>query len=123
MSAVPKFMGKVNKKVFNPREIRKGKRPVLVHRGRTSGREYLTPLDAHRIDDDFMFIVMYGSDCDWVQNVLASGSASLRIDGTEIALAEPRLVDIDEARSAFESLGVEASKVRTKAEYLRMSIA
>lgn len=113
-------MGKVNKKVFNPREIRKGKRPVLVHRGRTSGREYFTPLDAHRVDDGFIFIVMYGSDCDWVQNIVFAGSATLRIDGSEVKLTDPRLIDIAEAGEAFATLEPDSPKLRSKAEYLRM---
>ncbi len=120
MSAVPKFMGRVNRRIFNPREIRKGKRPVLIHRGRTSGNEYLTPLDAHRVDEGFMFIVMYGSDCDWVQNVLASGSATLRVDGHEVPLEKPRLVSVEEATKVLSSIGLNTSKLSSRAEYLRM---
>lgn len=120
MSAVPKFIGKVNKKIFNPREIRKGTRPVLMHRGRTSGNEYATPLDAHRVDDGFIFIVMYGSDCDWVRNIVAAGKATLRIDGSEIELTHPRLIDITEAGEQFAKLEPDEPKLRTKAEYLRM---
>jgi hypothetical protein len=121
MSAVPKFIGKVTKNVFNPREIRKGKRPVLIHHGRTSGREYLTPLDAHRVDGGFIFIVMYGSDCDWVQNILAEENSVLRVDGSELPLTNPRLIDIDEAGDAFLSLDP-VPKLRAKAEYLRMDL-
>ena len=68
---VPKWIAKVNKRVFNPREIRKGKRPVLIHTGRASGKTFYTPLDAHRVDDGYVFIVMYGADkSDWVKNIL-----------------------------------------------------
>lgn len=122
MSAVPKFVGRINRRVFNPREIRKGKRPVLIHRGRKSGKEYLTPLDAHRVDDGFMFIVMYGSDCDWVQNVLASGSATLRADGQEVPVGNPRLVTVEEATRVLASAGLNTAKLSSRAEYLRMGV-
>ena len=70
---MPLWWGKVNKRVFNPIELRRGKRPTLTHIGRKSGKEYVTPLDAHEIDDGFLFVLVYGSQCDWVQNILASG--------------------------------------------------
>lgn len=47
---VPKWVAKVNKRVFNPREIRRGNRPVLTHIGRSSGKIFQTPLDAHAVD-------------------------------------------------------------------------
>ncbi|MGI9642566.1 MAG: nitroreductase/quinone reductase family protein, partial [Acidimicrobiia bacterium] len=79
--AIPKWVAKVNKRVFNPREINKGVRPVLTHVGRKSGNTYQTPLDAHAVDGGHIFIANYGPDSDWVQNILASGTASLRVDG------------------------------------------
>ena len=39
-----------------------------------------------------MFIPNYGSDSDWVQNVLAAGTASLKIDGNDVELMSPKLV-------------------------------
>lgn len=123
MAAVPKWMGKVNKKVFNPREIRKGKRPVLIHTGRSSGATYFTPLDAHEVDDGFVFIVMYGSDCDWVQNVLHAGTATLRVKGSEFELGSPRLISIEDAAQALQTATDDPPKLRTKAEYLRMDRA
>lgn len=47
---VPEVAGQVNKRVFNPLELRLGVRPVLTHVGRTSGTTYRTPLDAHPVD-------------------------------------------------------------------------
>lgn len=120
MSAVPKFMGKVNKRVFNPREIRNEKRPVLIHAGRSSGTEYWTPLDAHRVDGGYVFVVMYGSDCDWVQNVLASGEGNLRIDGGFVSLTNPRLIDRPEAIAAISADTPDQVKAAKRAEFLRM---
>ena len=47
----PRWLAKVNKRVFNPREIRKGERPAVSHVGRSSGSVYQTPLDAHPTKD------------------------------------------------------------------------
>ena len=40
---------------------------------------------------------MYGSDSDWVQNVLAAGSATLEVDGNAVELVSPRLVAEEDA--------------------------
>ena len=58
---------------------------------------YHTPLDAHRVDGGFVFILMYGVESDWVQNVLAAGSARLEVDGQVVELTDPELIDADEA--------------------------
>lgn len=89
---MPRWLARINKRVFNPLEIRRGVRPVLIHTGRSSGATYQTPLDAHPIDGGYLFIPMYGSRTDWVKNVMAAGEARLRIAGREIALQSPRLV-------------------------------
>jgi len=89
---VPKFMAQVNKRVFNRLELRKGVRPVVTHVGRSSGKTYRTPLDAHPIDGGYIFILMYGSDSDWTQNILAAGTARLTLGGDEIDLVRPRVV-------------------------------
>ena len=65
--------------------------------GRSSGKTYGTPLDAHPVDGGYIFIVMYGSDSDWVQNVVAAGAAKLEIDGDEVELASPRLISKEDA--------------------------
>lgn len=94
---MPLWWGKINKRVFNPRELRRGKRPTLTHVGRKSGREYVTPLDAHQVEGGYIFILVYGSKSDWVQNIIAAGSATLRKDGATFDLSNPRVVSRDVA--------------------------
>ena len=120
---MPRWWGQINKRVFNPREIRGGERAVLSHVGRTSGTSYRTPLDAHPVDGGFMFILVYGSQSDWVQNVLAAGSASLRIDGEDIALTNPRIADEDEAWAALGPDVERPPKWLRITEFLRMDRA
>lgn len=94
---MPLWFGHVNKLVFNRYELSKGQRPVLRHVGRSSGAAYRTPLDAHPVEGGYMFILVYGSQSDWVQNVLAAGKATIEIDDEEHELVSPRLVDEDDA--------------------------
>lgn len=89
---LPRWLAGINKRVFNPIEIRRGVRPVLIHLGRSSGKTYRTPLDAHPLPDGYVLIPMYGPRTDWVKNVLAAGSARLRLRDQEIELESPRLV-------------------------------
>lgn len=89
---LPRWLARFNRKVINPREVRRGRRPVLIHVGRTSGTVYRTPLDAHPSPDGYVFIPMYGPRTDWVKNVLAAGQARLAIGGQEIELESPRMV-------------------------------
>ncbi len=60
--------------------------------GRSSGKTYRTPLDAHPLADGYLFIPMYGPRSDWVRNVLAAGAARLLLGGKEIELESPRIV-------------------------------
>jgi len=96
---MPLWWGHVNKRIFNPRELRKGQRPVIEHVGRSSGKPYRTPLDAHEVEGGFIFILVYGSGSDWVQNTLAAGNAQLTKDGKQFELTNPRIVDTDAAWS------------------------
>ena len=99
---LPRWIGKINKRVFNPREIRKNRYPVLSHVGRSSGRLYETPIDALETDTGFVCVVRYGTNSDWVQNTLANGDARIRVDGEEFALTSPRLLSEDEALTRFD---------------------
>ena len=90
--ALPRWLAHINKRVFNPVEVRRGRRPVLTHVGRISGKTYRAPLDAHRLPDGYVFIPMYGPRTDWVKNVLHATTASLTIGDELIRLESPRLV-------------------------------
>ncbi len=80
---MPLWFGQINKRVFNKMELKRGVRPVLTHVGRSSGKVYRTPLDAHPVDGGYLFILVYGSGSDWVQNALAAGTGccGLHADG------------------------------------------
>jgi deazaflavin-dependent oxidoreductase (nitroreductase family) len=120
---MPRWWGQINKRVFNPRELRRGVRPVLTHVGRVSGTTYRTPLDAHPVDGGYLFVLVYGSGSDWVRNVLAAGRARLTVDGEDVELVAPRLVDEAEAWHALPATVPRPPRVLRITEYLRMDRA
>ncbi len=117
---MPRWWGQINKRLFNPIELRRGARPVLLHRGRSSGTPYRTPLDAHPVEGGYIFILVYGSRSDWVRNVLAAGIATLEIEGAEVELASPRLLTADEAWSQLPATTKRPAKALRIDEFLRM---
>ncbi|RDI54466.1 nitroreductase family deazaflavin-dependent oxidoreductase [Nocardia mexicana] len=117
---MPRWWGHVNKRVFNPRAVASGKWPVLIHVGRRSGATYRTPMDAHPVDGGYLFVPVYGPGADWVQNVLAAGSARLRIDGEELELTAPRLLGKTEALQALSDDTPRPPKLLHITQYLRM---
>lgn len=120
---MPTWWGHINKRVFNARAIARGNWPVLTHTGRSSGATYRTPLDAHPVDGGYLFILVYGSSCDWARNVMAAGHARLRVDGTEVDLTAPRLIGEDEAFGLLADDAARPPRLLRISEYLRMDIS
>jgi deazaflavin-dependent oxidoreductase (nitroreductase family) len=95
---------------------------ILVYRGRRSGKIYRTPMNVFRRGDHYVFALTYGSDVEWVKNILAAGGCHLRTGGRDLRLVEPELF-IDEKRSLMPihvRVGLGLMGVR---EFMRMRIA
>jgi deazaflavin-dependent oxidoreductase (nitroreductase family) len=95
--AYPRWLARINKRVVNPRQIRKGEYPVVTHIGRTSGTSYQTPLDAYPTETGYVLVARYGPESDWIRNIMAAGTATIRIEGEEHELDSPRLASQAEA--------------------------
>ncbi len=119
---MPSWVGQVNKRVFNKLELRRGKRPVITHVGRSSGKTFHTPLDAHPVDGGFIFILMYGSGSDWVKNVLAAGTASLKVGDEHYQLTSPRLITKDAAWEELNPATKAPADFLKVSEYLQMDL-
>jgi len=117
-----RWLAHINKRVFNPMEVRRGARPVLIHTGRSSGKTYRTPLDAHRLPDGYLFIPLYGPRTDWVKNVLAAQAAQLSIDGHEIELQSPRLVKKKDIWPMVPTTNKSYPGISSESELLRMDL-
>ena len=93
---------------INPRQLRSAGTPgayasVIRHRGRTSGRTYETPVGVVAADDGFLIALVYGSRASWVQNVLASGSATIVHEGRTYEVDQPELVPMQAVATRFTS--------------------
>jgi hypothetical protein len=92
--------------VINPRQLRSAGTPgayaaVVRHRGRTSGRQYETPVGAVATDDGFAIGLVYGSWSNWLKNVLASGSATIVYEGSTYEVDRPEVVPMQSVESYF----------------------
>lgn len=76
---------------------------VVVHRGRTSGRTYRTPVNVFRCDRDFIFVMTYGPHVDWIRNVEAAGECDIETRGRAVHLVQPRRFT-DPTRAAVPAL-------------------
>src|SRR3972149_9313650 len=65
---------------------------VIRHVGRTTGRPYETPVGAFAPEAGVVVALPYGSDPDWLKNVLASGSATIVDEGNTYRVDQPELV-------------------------------
>lgn len=86
-----------NRRFNNPRMLRSAGKPgsrlaVIRHFGRRSGRPYATPIGVFPMGDDFLAILSYGSDTDWLRNVRAAGSAELVSDGQTHQVTAAQLI-------------------------------
>jgi hypothetical protein len=75
---------------------------VVKHMGRTSGKEYETPVVMHPIDGHVAIPLPYGQEVDWLENLRHVGGGRAVHKGLEYELTEPVIV----TRSAIaEGLG------------------
>ncbi len=65
---------------------------VLTYRGRNTGRSYRLPINVFRHGRQYLFVLTYGSESQWVKNVLAAGGCQIRVRGRDVRLVEPELI-------------------------------
>jgi len=98
---VPRFMRQVNRALTNrfvgPLAGFLPPLAVVHHEGRKSGRSYRTPVLAFPVEGGLLTPLPYGTDTDWVLNLLAAGGGKLEILGRRVAVENPRVVDTEHA--------------------------
>lgn len=102
---LPGWLARFNRRVTNPalRPVA-GRLPcfgVVVHRGRTTGRVYRTPVTAFPCRDGFAIALTYGRDVDWVKNVIAEGGCRLIHRGRAVDLMGPRILSLRQEDQAI----------------------
>jgi deazaflavin-dependent oxidoreductase (nitroreductase family) len=91
-----------NRRYNNPRMLRHAgeagsKLAVVRHVGRRSGKPYATPIGVLPMGDDFLAIMSYGTDTDWLRNIRAAGNAELVSDGRTYQVTAGQIVGRAEA--------------------------
>src|SRR6476661_1800511 len=95
-----------NKRRLNPLVVKiAGGRhsPVALvkHRGRTSGKEYRTPVLLKQIRGGFVLALTYGDNVDWYRNVVAAGGGTVRWHGKDYRVGAPVPIDREAGIRAF----------------------
>ncbi len=65
---------------------------VVHHKGRRSGRGYVTPVWAERAGSSFYIQLPYGAEIDWCRNVLADSGCTLERNGVHYHAFAPQIV-------------------------------
>jgi deazaflavin-dependent oxidoreductase (nitroreductase family) len=98
---LPRWIARANRRVTNRLLAGLATRlpwfGVVVHTGRRSRRQYRTPINVFRRGDRYIIALTYGSNADWVRNILAEGGCALETRGRTRRLSRPRLLH-DESR-------------------------
>jgi hypothetical protein len=65
----------------------------------------------------------YGSDVQWVKNILATGSCTIETRGRIVELVEPELITDPELRPAPPPVRFVERRIAGVTQYLRMRVA
>lgn len=117
---------RVNRGFTNPKQLRSAGQPgsyasVVHHVGRRSGTPYRTPVVVQPAGDDLLVALPYGPRADWVQNVLAAGSATIDHEGGTIRATRPALVPSELANPHFPAREQRMHRVYGVRDFLRMT--
>lgn len=96
---------------------------ILTHVGRRSGRTYETPINAFRRGDHYVFALTYGSQVDWLKNVLSAGECRIRTRGRIVRLVDPEVIVDPQLRELPRFVRPFLAQVDGVTEVLRMRIA
>lgn len=64
---------------------------IIKHRGRTSGKQYETVVNAYRKGNVLAVMLGHGKT-NWVKNVLAAGEADVHLFRRDVHITNPRIV-------------------------------
>jgi deazaflavin-dependent oxidoreductase (nitroreductase family) len=96
---------------------------IVTFRGRKSGRTYSTPVNVFRRGDAYYVFLTYGSDAQWVKNVLAARSCSLETRGGVVELVDPELVTDPKLEPAPRPVRFIEGRIAGATQYLRLRVA
>jgi deazaflavin-dependent oxidoreductase (nitroreductase family) len=98
----------------------------IDHRGRRTGRSYMTPVTARLSGDHFWVSLTFGPDSDWCRNVRAAGQCTIRWQGQDYHAVRPVVVDRPVALGAAGKAFKRREKAMMKAigvkQFLRLDV-
>ena len=74
---------------------------LLVHRGRRSGRRFVSPVGVGGKGGGFLIPLTFGERSHWYLNVVAAGEGSIKWKGKERRVGHARVVAAADAKGAF----------------------
>jgi deazaflavin-dependent oxidoreductase (nitroreductase family) len=95
----------------------------ILHQGRSSGRQYRTPVMPLPLGDGFLVSLPYGPGRDWVRNVVAAGRCTLLRGGRRFELTDPRLLDAAGAAPLLPAALRPALRAVPRIRFMRLSRA
>ncbi len=95
---------------------------LLTYTGRKTGHTYHTPINVFRRGNHYVFALTYGSESQWVKNVLAAGGCQMRRRGRDVRLVEPELIVDPDARLVPRTLRF-MGRLGRVTEFVRMRAA
>jgi deazaflavin-dependent oxidoreductase (nitroreductase family) len=75
----------------------------IRHAGRRSGRTYTTPVSARRSGDMIVIALTFGNQSDWSRNVRSAGGGTIRIEGKDYNVTQPRIMSRQEAKPLVQA--------------------
>jgi hypothetical protein len=111
-----------NRRYFNPWSLSFAGRPHsfwldILHTGRRSGKEYITPVVAVRENGSFIIPLPYGQQVDWFKNIMTAGRCDLIYQGKVYHASSLEMIPLEEGVAVFAGW-VQSRLRRSDKEYL-----
>ncbi|TME59029.1 MAG: nitroreductase family deazaflavin-dependent oxidoreductase [Chloroflexi bacterium] len=68
---------------------------LVTYTGRSTGLTYRLPINVFRRGDRYIFVLTYGSESQWVKNVVAAKGCEIRVGGHDVHLVDPEVITAD----------------------------
>ena len=121
-AGLARFNRKVTNKLTTPFARRLPWFGVVRHVGRQTGESYETPLMCWLGADAVTISLTYGSDVDWLKNLVAAGGGEIVVGGKPIKVGTPALIETAEGRSRMPGVVRGALSLLDSDEFVELPI-
>jgi deazaflavin-dependent oxidoreductase (nitroreductase family) len=122
--AIPRWVARVNRRATNHLTAPFARHlpgfGVIVHRGRKSHQVYRTPVNVFAAPDGYTVALTYGTESQWLKNVIAAGGCDLETRGRVEHLTAGRLFH-DESRASVPWLPRKALGLLKVSDFLSLT--